>query len=78
MVNRDLLFAQFLGADGNFRLCRYKKGNDSGELSWMGDAGYFTPHIRTHDFLEARDKDEPQPAVSVEYVMIVLCVILNR
>ncbi|TDL13187.1 hypothetical protein BD410DRAFT_885943, partial [Rickenella mellea] len=64
--NRDLLFAQFLGADGNFRLCRFKKGSDSqSEPSWMGDAGYFTPRVRTEAFLEARDKDEPQPQVSI-------------
>lgn len=31
----------------------------------MGDAGYFTPRVRTEAFLEARDKDEPQPQVSI-------------
>lgn len=62
---RALLFAQFLGADGNFRLCRFKKGCDSqNEPSWMGDAGYFTPLARTKEFLKKRDKDEPQPKVS--------------
>jgi hypothetical protein len=64
--NRDLLFAVFLSGDGNFHLQSKLRCKDlKVDPALFGDSAFFTPTLRTQNYIEAAKKWITTDKVSV-------------